>query len=227
MRVLSRIRRNWNRTDTFVVAVNIAAFLLFIGNAWWDSLVICYFGSSAALALLALYARKGDPALPRALAFGLLSGLLWPVGEGLVVNTLGWWGGYIHGGPRIWETPAYCILIGSLASCHCVYVGERAREMGFSLGAQSYAAGSTAFFVGVIGENLFVAADMWYYLPSGLDVFDAPLFVPVAYGLGYGWIPLLRGLPLVLAVVIFSVILLMISVAFGLAAGFFPAYGGV
>ena len=76
--------------------------------------------------------------------------------------------------------------------------------------------------MGVIGENFFVAARMWEYDPSPLDWFSVPAFVPIAYGIAYGNLPLLRDWHIGLATSTFLLVTLAVSVGLGLATGFFP-----
>lgn len=220
-RVWRRIRGNWNRSDTWVTATNTTAFVLFLGNCGWESLAVVYAATLLPLAFQGLRSIR-DAGLRGAWAFGLLAGFLWPFGEWLVVNTLGWWGEYLAPGPRILDTPIYCILIGCLASTHIAYATRRAGEMGFGPRTVIINTGLTAFLLGIIGENLFVAASMWVYDPSIWDWWSVPAFVPTAYGLGYAFLPRLQGLPVVPRVVSFSVLLLVVCVGLGLAVGFFP-----
>jgi len=216
------IRNNWNTSDTVVLSVNALAFLAFIGNAWWESVAVCYAATAVPLGFQALWALRRHGTLGWVLLFGAFVAVLWPVGEGVVVRGLGWWGRYLAPGPRLWDTPLYCVLIGWLASGYCAYVGCRAVELGYAPRRAMAVSGLSAFAVGALGENLFVGARMWEYYPSTLDLGSVPAFVPVAYGLAYALVPALRPRGLVAASLGLSVVLLCWSVLLGLAVGFFP-----
>jgi hypothetical protein len=216
-----RIRRGWKRTDTIVLLTNLAAFGLFIGNCWWESVNVAITASAVPLAIQARRARL-DPTLRSALLFGALTGFLWPLGEWFVVNVFGWWGSYTAPGFRILETPFYCVLIGWLSSAYLAYLAARILELEFRLRTAVIQVGITALALGFLGENLFVSGGMWTYDKSGLDWYRVPAFVPIAYALGYAALPLLRRFPLVPRTLIFTLILLIVSLALGLATGFFP-----
>jgi hypothetical protein len=220
-RIWKRIRSHWTRTDTLVLAGNLVAFGLFIGNCWWESIDVTYAALAGPMALQAWRSRR-DATLRDAIFFGLIVGALWPVGEWLVVNVFGWWGEYLAPGLRLLETPLYCVLIGAMASTYCAYVGLRAVEMGFSLRAAVVNTGLTAFFVGLIGENLFVGGRMWVYDASRFDWWYVPAFVPIAYGLGYALLPALRTYRPLPRALILSAALLVTTVGLGLLVGFFP-----
>lgn len=218
-----RIRTQWNLSDTFVIGTNTVAFFLFIANCWWESVTATYLAALVPLVLQSIRQRRSrDKTLSEALLFGALVGCLWPFGEWGVVHHLGWWGGYIAPGPKLLETPVYCILIGWLASSYCFYVGKRTAELGYSQWASGIVSGTTALFVGIMGENLFVAARMWTYDESILDWGAIPAFVPVSYGIAYGLLPALRRFPIIPRTLVFTIITLVISVGLGLATGFFP-----
>lgn len=217
-----RIRSCWNATDTTVLVVNTLAFCLFLANCWWESVEITYAASVAPLVAQGFRWRKGDQLVGEALAFGAIVGILWPIGEWLVVNTLGWWGEYVAAGPVVLETPLYCVLVGWLASTYCYYVGKRAHQLGYGLAVWAALSGGTALAIGVIGENFFVAAQMWKYDPSSLNWGKVPAFVPISYGIAYGSIPFLRQIPVVPKAFLFATVTLIVSVGLGLATGFFP-----
>lgn len=216
-----RVWSNWNRSDSVVAAFNTAAFALFIANCWWESPAVAYGACAVPLAAQGIHART-DSTLRAALVFGGLAAFLWPFGEWFVVNVFGWWGAYVAPGPKILETPLYCILIGWLASAYCAYVAERALQMGFGFRAAVVNTGLTALSLGIIGENLFVAGRMWVYDASAMDWWYVPAFVPVAYGLGYATLPALRRYSILPRALIFTSCLLVISVGLGVAVGFFP-----
>ena len=232
-RIWQRIRGSWNRSDTLVITTNTAALIVLIGNCWWESVTLCIVASAVPLALQVLYAlrheRRGssdtEPAgrpLRYALLCGLTVGALWPLGEGVVVHTFGWWGSYVAPAPRIWETPINCILIGWHASAYCAYLGLRLRAMGFRTRTACAVVAVTAFGMGVLGENLFVWANMWVYEPSVLDFWDVPAFVPVGYGLAYAALPLLVRRPAIQAGLIFNFVVLAVMIGMGLITGFYP-----
>jgi len=217
-----RLKANWNRTDTFVLTTNVAAFFVFVGNTWWGSAWVCTLASAAPIALQVLRARAVDDALRPALVFGACIGGAWPLGEGVVTWAVGWWGEYLAPGPVVWRTPVYCMLIGWLASTHIYYVARRTLEMGWGTSIAFANTVISAALLGVIGENLFVSAKMWAYFPSDLDWAAVPAFVPVAYGIGYSILPLTTRWRAVWAAVAVAWLLLVVSVGLGLATGFFP-----
>ena len=233
-----KIKRHWGRTDTLIVSANLLALVLFIGKCWWESVAVCYAACGVPLALQAFWATcrkrprtglvepsEGDNTrelLLRSLILGGVVGWLWPFGEWLVVNTLGWWGQYLAPGFKILETPIYCILIGWLTSAYCAYVAGRAIQMGFGVTHAAIASGMSALGLGALGENLFVAARMWSYDASSWDWGAVPAFVPIAYGLSYAMVPLWRRLHAVKAALCFTVVMLALTVLTGVLAGFFP-----
>lgn len=217
-----RLRTNWNRTDTLLYSSNTLALMLFIGNCWWEKVEITYGAVGFPLFIQAWRARRVHDALREAFVFGGLVGWLWPFGEWFVIHAFGPWGEYRAPGPTVLETPLYCILVGWVASTHCYYVGRRTLEIGYGKAVSAVMSGLTAFALGIIGENLFVGGGMWVYYPSVLEFGSVPAFVPVAYGLGYATIPMLRRLHMVPATLLFTVIMLFISVSLGLVVGFFP-----
>ena len=203
-------------------ASNTAAFLVFIANTWWSSAWVCSFASLAPLAIQIMRSRRVHDSLRPALVFGACIGGAWPLGEGIVTWTVGWWGEYLAPGPTVWHTPVYCMLIGWLASTHIYYVTKRTIEIGWDPRAAAVHTAIMAAIIGVIGENLFVSARMWTYFPSELDWLSVPAFVPVAYGAGYGVLPLINRWRAAPASVAVAVTLLLVSVGLGFAVGFFP-----
>ena len=201
---------------------NAAACAVFVGNCWWESLLVCYLACVVPIGLQAYRAARHSDGLRNAVVFGAIVALLWPLGEGVVVKTFGWWGDYTAPGPMIWETPVYCMLIGWLASTHVYYWSHRIIDIGYSVTTSVLCCGLTAMGLGVLGENLFVGARMWVYVPSEFDWWGVPAFVPIAYGVGYGIIPLLRRMRLVSGSLVFLSVLLVVCVGLGLAVGFFP-----
>jgi hypothetical protein len=217
-----KLRTNWTRADSIVLATNTAAFLVFLANCRLESVWICTIASAVPLAIQAAYAfRVGGP-LRSALLFGALIAAAWPLGEGIVTHILGWWGEYVAPGPVIWRTPLYCVLIGGLASTHIHYVSRRTSEFGYGPSVAAANTFLTAFLLGFLGENFFVAANMWRYHESGLDWISVPAFVPVAYGLGYAILPALRDWRILPTAVVCGMMLLVFSVGLGLLTGFFP-----
>jgi len=218
-----RIRTNWSRTDTVVFVSNTGAFLFLVANCWWKSVALCYAVLFAALLVQASRASRAPDALRRAFVLGGIIALLWPVGEGLVVRVVGWWGAYNAApGPRIWDTPVYCVLVGWVSFTYCVYLAERTQEAGYGVAWACAVSGATALVLGVLGENLFAEAGMWRYTPSDLDLWSVPAFVPVSYGLASATFPLLRRAAVVPAALAFCIVLLVLSVGLGLVVGFFP-----
>ena len=220
--LVRRIYRAWNWTDTTVYVSNILAFGLFIGNCWWESLAITYAAVLLALAVQTCRAWHTPDVLREALAFGTLAGWMWPFGEWFVVRAFGWWGRYVATGPMLLDTPAYTALIGSLAGAYCFYMGRRTLDLGYGPWASGLVSGTSALGLGILGEGLFVEAGMWVYDPSPLQLFSVPLFVPIAYGAAYAWLPLLQRFRLLPRAFLFNLIMLALSMGLGLAVGFFP-----
>ena len=219
-----RVRSNWRRVDTWVFGGNTAALLLFAGNCYWHSVTATYLACLLPLTLQA-WASRNDATLRYAFWFGAIIGWSWPIGEGTVVRLVGWWGQYEAPGLRVWDTPLYCILIGWLAGAYCLYVGRRVVELGYGRRGWALASGSSALFIGTLGENLFVWSGMWEYYASPLHVGAVPVFLPLAYGLGYAALPLLAELPLVAMALVFNVLMIVPTVGLGLLFGFFPRGG--
>ena len=204
------------------MATNHAALAVFIGNCWWDSVLVCQAACVAPLAMQMVRAYRSDRLLRDALIFGAAIGFAWPIGEGVVTATLGWWGEYVAPGITIWRTPLYCILIGWLASTHLFYLSHRVEAMGYGLRTSIPVVGLTAFGMGLAGENLFVWSGMWRYDTSGLDWWAIPAFVPVAYGAGYAILPLLNRRSVAVTTVVCGAVLFAACAGLGLATGFFP-----
>lgn len=217
-----RVRAQWNWSDTTVFASNSVAFLFFIGNCWWESLPAAYAGLAIALGFQTARASRVNDALRDALSFGALAGATWPLGEWLVVRVLGWWGRYVAVGPCVLDTPVYTVLIGALAGAYCYYVGQRAVDLGYGRAASSVVSGISALGIGALGEALFVGARMWEYAPTPMALGTVPLFVPVAYGIGYACLPLVKPFSLVPRALVFNAMLLAISTGLGIVTGFFP-----
>ncbi len=217
-----RIRRSWNRTDTVVMVTNHAALAAFIGNCWWQSVGVCQAACAIPLMIQIAWALRRDRLLRDALIFGAIIGFAWPVGEGIVTATLGWWGEYLAPGFTIWYTPLYCILIGWQASTHLYYLSHRLAAMGYGKRTAMAVVGFTAFGMGLAGENLFVWAGMWRYDTSPMDWWAIPAFVPIAYGMGYAVLPLLDRWRLLSTTAACAALLFAACVGFGLAFGFFP-----
>jgi hypothetical protein len=174
------------------------------------------------LAILGAAAWRAPGVLRDALGFGGLVALSWPVGEGLLTDTLGWWGRYLAPGPAVWHTPVYCMLIGWLASTHVCYIAHRTLDIGYGMRAAMLNAGLTAFVLGVLGENLFVGARIWVYHASAHQWFSVPAFVPVAYGLGFSVLPLSRRWGFFPATAAWAATLMGATVGLGFLVGFFP-----
>jgi hypothetical protein len=217
-----RIRTNWNRTDTLMLVSGLVSTLIFIGNCWWESVVVCYVALAAPLAAQLVRVRFDREALKRPLILGSIVGWCWPFGEGVFVRVLGWWGEYIGPGPMIWDTALYCVLVGWAATATIVYWGHRVLDIGYGPVAAVVYSGVLAFLLGLLGENLFVGANMWVYHSSDFDWWGIPAFLPIAYGIGYGILPLLRRMHVALAALIFMTFLCAITSALGLIVGFFP-----
>ncbi|GMW03558.1 MAG: hypothetical protein AMXMBFR84_46920 [Candidatus Hydrogenedentota bacterium] len=221
--VFRTIKVHWNRSDSVLTTATTLSFVAFVANAWFESAELCYVASIVPLGILLYRAfASTDSSLWRSLVFGALVGIAWPFGEALVTLTVGWWGDYDAPGFTVLYTPLYCILIGWLASTYLYYLGERALAMGFSAKAAAANTALAALVIGAIGENLFVAARMWHYDPSILDIGSVPLFVPVAYGIGYGVLPLVNQRPMAVQFVVWVTVTLVASVGLGLVTGFFP-----
>jgi hypothetical protein len=183
--------------------------------------MMVYAACTMVLVVLANEARR-DHTVRHALLFGAVIGWTWPLGEGLVVRTAGWWGNYLAAGPMIWDTPVYCVLIGWIGGAYCYFIGARMVDWGWGNKAWAFVSGISAFAIGALGENLYVWARIWEYDRAGRFLGDVPLFLPIAYGISYACLPLLARLPVLPQGLVFNAITLVISVTAGFAAGFFP-----
>lgn len=219
---IKRLCVQWTTSDTLVLAANVTAFVAFIGNTQWESVAVAYCASIIPLCVQTAWACRRPGPMRRALVFGGLVALAWPFGEWFVVHAFGWWGKYLAAGLAILETPLYCALVGWLASSYCCYVSIRIEELGGGKSVACVLTGISAFIIGAIGENLFVAAQLWIYDDSAWDLGRVPAFVPIAYGLAYAFLPFLRRLPIIPATFIFTIVMLFISIGLGLLTGFFP-----
>jgi len=219
-----KLRYGLNGTDKLLLVVNIAAGLTYLGNCWWQSVAICY---AAAIVPLALFAARWvitrEKALGDALIIGLGLGVAWPLGEGITINALGWWGEYTARGPYIWHTAAYCVLIGWLATTHIAYIATRALALGFSRTIAVLAASISAFVIGIAGENFFVAAGMWTYKDAAWQWWYIPAFLPIAYALGYAVLPFVQRTHVGVRIAALLACLFVTCTGLGLLTGFFPA----
>lgn len=217
-----RIKGNWNRTDTVLQATNLLALVLFIGNCWWKSLIVTYVALCVPLCCQALRAWRVGGWLREGLLVGAIIGACWPPGEWLATNVFGWWGHYTAPGPRILDTALYCVLVGWLATTHIVYVGRRTMDLGYGKTAAVLITSGSAFFLGLVGENLFVASGMWVYDPSEWDLWAVPAFVPIAYGIGYAILPFVWRLRTVAEALVFGCWLFISCAIMGVLTGFWP-----
>ncbi len=222
MELQATIRAGMRGADGVVFVGNTIAFFLFLGNCWWDSVAIAYGGALLPLALQCAWLGTGDKTLRESLLFGAVIGIGWPIGEYAVVHSLGWWGAYLAPGPKVLETPLYCLLVGALASSYCYYVAARTREIGYGEGAAIVVSGTSALLLGVLGENFFVMAGMWTYDTSSLDIGYVPAFVPIGYAFAYSAIPPLQRAPLIVSAIGLLFATLISTVGLGLVTGFFP-----
>lgn len=219
--LIRRIRATWNTTDTAVIGGNTLAFLLLIYNTQRESTMLCYVALVPPL-LLQGYVQRRDATLRRALWFGMVVGMTWPLGEGIVVRVLGWWGRYLGYGVYLWDTALYCALIGWLACTYLAYLYERIQALGYRWQTAAFHTALSAIVLGAIGENLFVWSRMWEYESSDWDWFDVPAFVPIAYGLSYAFLPLVKRFPIMTAGLVFNAITAALACSLGLASGYFP-----
>lgn len=216
-----RIRANWNRADTVVLTATGFAFALLVANAWFNSLWLCYLALTAPL-LGAPIACGKDESFYRAYAFGAGIGLTWPLAEGTAAHVLGWWGRYLGGGPCLWNTPVYCVLIGWLSCFYLVYLHERIRLLGFGMPIATATTSLSAILLGTLGENLFAWAGMWEYGRADWMWMDVPAFVPVSYGICFLSMPWVRTLSLPNGVVVFNVASALTGYFLGWSTGFYP-----
>jgi hypothetical protein len=140
--------------------------------------------------------------------------------EGVWARIFGWWGTYGAAGPRLWDTPVYCLVVGAHACTHVAYFSLRALEVRI---ARPLAAGLTmlhALVLATIGENLLVAAGMWTYRTWGWMWGTVPAWVVLGYGVTYAAVPWLRTRRPLAAAVIFSVLTFLTGLLASLAVGF-------
>jgi len=212
---IQRIRTHWNRQDTTVLVATLTSFVILLANCIFRDPRITV--ASSCLGLAILFSR---PALLRPVIFGAIIAWLWPVGEWITVHRLGWWGEYTLAGPRILFTPLYCVLVGWLATTYCYYISFRIIEFGYSLRTAMILTGLSAFALGVVGENLYVFTGVWRYFATPLHIGSVPAFIPVAYGLGYAILPMLRRYRLPHAAAIFAPWLMAVCLILWLLSGF-------
>lgn len=221
--IWKQVKSHWDRTDTLILVTNGLAFLIYTGNCWWDQRWLSYAVAGFCLALQAMWAIRRPSSLREALLFGLVIGALWPLGEGVVGGIFGWWGKYEVGGLRVWHTPLYAMLICWHASAHIAYVGHRTHEYGYRLRVAIVITGLTAFMLGLLGENYFVAAGVWSYVDTQWQFWAVPAFIPISYGLGYAaYLPIRRRLDLIPTCIALAAWTLTEAVLLGVLTGFFP-----
>jgi len=217
-----RLRTHWNGSDTAVLVPNLCAFVLLVVNCWNHSIAIAYVAAGVPLVIQGMRARYDRACLGRAVVFGGLTVLLWSGAEWLSTRVIGWWGQYDTKGIMILDTPLYCLLIAWQSNTYLCHFERRAREWGYGWRVASCFAGFSALSLGVLGENLYVAAGMWSYHPSAVDWLAAPAFIPVTYGLVGLTLPFLARWRVWVAAVVYVALTVFISVALGLAIGFYP-----
>lgn len=214
-----RVRAGWTHTDTVVLLTNLFALLALIANTHFESTAVCYLAALIPLVVQGV-AVWTAPILARAFWFGAGVGLTWPIAEGIIVRTFGWWGQYLGGGLVVWDTTFYTALVGWLTCAYLAYLSDRVREMHYRPAVAAVVTGVSATFLGVLGENLCVWGRMWEYERTTWMWFDVPAFIPAAYGLSYACLPLVRRLPLLVGVVVFNVLTSLFGCTLGLLTGF-------
>lgn len=214
-----RVRAGWTRTDTVVLITNGFALLSLIANTRLDLTAVCYLAGGLPLAVQGVVSRR-DSTLARAFWFGAWVGWTWPIAEGLIVRTFGWWGQYLGGGPVVWDTTLYTVFVGWLTCTYLAYLSDRLRQLGYSPPTAVAGTAVSATLLGGVGENLCVWGRMWEYERTSWMWFDVPAFIPVAYGLSYAGVPLVRRLPLPWAAVVFNTLTGVIGCTLGMATGF-------
>jgi len=216
---LDDARAAWCATDGWVLAANAAALAGHLGNTSWRSVDVVYAATLLPLAVLA--ARSGrDATLRWALLFGVTTGLLWALGEGVFARAFGWWGRYHAAGPRVWDTPVYCLLVGAQASSHVAYIAMRSLDARLAPGFVAFLTALHALGLSTAGENLLVAAGMWSYVPWGWMWGAVPVWVVAGYSAAYVSIPWLRRLRAVPAAATFTALTFVTGVAAALVVGF-------
>lgn len=219
LRASSDARAAWLPTDGWVLGVSAVALGAHLCNTAWRAVEVVYAASLVPLVILTVCARR-DATLRWALGFGTMTALLWAVVEGVWARIFGWWGTYDAAGPRLWDTPLYCLLVGAQASTHVTYIALRSLEFRISRRLVAGLTGLHALGLATLGENLLVAAGMWSYRPWGSMWGAVPAFVVASYATGYVAVPTLRGLTPARAAALFSVLTFVISVLFSLAVQF-------
>lgn len=217
-----RIKSQWNFSDTLVLTTNLSAFALFMGNCWWESVNIVYVATLFPLSVQALRSIRTGGVLREALTFGAIVAWLWPPIEGAITLSVGWWGSYTAQGMTLFDTPVHAVLIAWLAASYCMYLSRRVVEMEFSRRVAVIMITGSALALGIIGENLFVAAGMWTYRSSVWNFGSVPAIIPLAYTVAYSAVPFLRQFHVVYQALAVLALLVMSSVTLGFATGFFP-----
>ena len=216
---LDDARAAWRATDGWVLAANAAALAAHLGNTAWRSADVVYVATLVPLVVLAARSRR-DATLRWALGFGVTAGFLWAFGEGVFARTFGWWGRYHAAGPRVWDTPVYCLLVGAQACSHVVYIALRSLDARLAPGFVAILTGLHALGLSAAGENLLVAAGMWSYVPWGWMWGAVPVWVVAGYSAAYVSIPWLRRLRAVPAAATFTALTFVTGVAAALLVRF-------
>ena len=216
---LDDARAAWCATDGWVLAANAAALAGHFCNTSWRSVDVVYAATLVPLAVLAARSRR-DPTLRWALGFGVTAAFLWAFGEGAFARLFGWWGRYEACGPRVWDTPVYCLLVGAQACSHVAYLALRSLEAHLAPGLVAILTGLHALGLSAAGENLLVAAGMWSYLPWGWMWGAVPAWVVVGYSASYVAIPPLRRLHAVPAAALFTALTFVTGVTAALVVRF-------
>lgn len=212
-------RFRWTRTDGWVLGANAAALAGHLGNLSWRSVDVVYAATLLPLAAIATRARR-DPTLRWALLFGLTAGLLWALGEGVFARMFGWWGSYHAAGPRVWDTPVYCLLVGAQGCSHIVYVALRTLDARFDARLVALLTGLHALGIATAGENLLVGAGIWSYVPWGRMWGAVPVWVVAGYSAAYVAVPWVRRLRPVPAAAVFTALTFVTGVAAALVVRF-------
>ncbi len=216
---LDDTRSRWSPTDGWVLAANSAGLAAHLCNTSWRSVDVVYAATLVPLAVLAARSRR-DATLRWALGFGVTAGFLWAFGEGAFTRLFGWWGRYHAAGPRVWDTPLYCLLVGAQACSHVVYIALRALDARVSPGVVGLLTGLHALGLSAAGENLLVAAGMWSYLPWGWMWGAVPVWVVAGYSAAYVSIPWLRRMRALPAAATITALTFVTGVTAALVVGF-------
>lgn len=209
----------WRATDAWVLGANAVGLAGHLGNLSWRSVDVVYAATLLPLATIAARSRR-DPTLRWALLFGLTAGLLWALGEGVFARMFGWWGRYHAAGPRVWDTPVYCLLVGAQACSHIVYVALRTLEARFHARLVAVLTGLHALGIATAGENLLVSAGIWSYVPWGWMWGRVPVWVVAGYSAAYVAVPALRRMRPVPAAAVFTAVTFVTGVAAALVVRF-------